>query len=68
MIKSLKLRAAIVCIVVTAAVIYLLPSVVPVSELPDIVRTYLPGGKLPLGLDLQGGTHLVLEVVTDKAV
>lgn len=68
MIKSLRIRAAIVLCVVIAAVVYLLPSVVPVSELPDIVRTYLPGGKIPLGLDLQGGTHLVLEVVTDKAV
>jgi preprotein translocase subunit SecD len=66
MIKSLKLRAAIVMIIVAAAVVYLVPSFVP--DLPAVWKKYLPTGKIPLGLDLQGGTHLVLEVVTDKAV
>jgi len=66
MIKSLRIRTAIVLIVVAAAVVYLAPSVAP--ALPEIWNQYLPVGKIPLGLDLQGGTHLVLEVVSEKAV
>ena len=31
-------------------------------------KTYLPTDKIHLGLDLQGGMHLVLEVETAKAV
>ncbi|MDD5712471.1 MAG: protein translocase subunit SecD, partial [Smithellaceae bacterium] len=66
MLKSLQLRAAIAAVVCIAAVIFLIPSLAP--ELPDFWKQYLPIGKIPLGLDLQGGTHLVLEVDTAKAV
>jgi len=42
-----------------AAVIYLLPSLKP---------ALWPHNQINLGLDLQGGMHLVLEVDTDKAI
>jgi preprotein translocase subunit SecD len=45
--------------VIIASVIYLLPTVNP---------GLWPHKKINLGLDLQGGMHLVLEVETDKAV
>lgn len=64
--KSLILRSCVAAIVFFAAVFYLIPSLAP--ELPDFWKKYLPVEKIPLGLDLQGGTHLVLEVDTDKAV
>ena len=42
-----------------AAVIYVLPTINP---------SFWPHKKINLGLDLQGGMHLALEVDTDKAV
>ncbi|MCL2669439.1 MAG: protein translocase subunit SecD, partial [Syntrophaceae bacterium] len=38
------------------------------SDLPDFWKKYLPTERIHLGLDLQGGMHLVLEVETIKAV
>jgi len=64
--KSLIIRTGLVVIVLIASVIYLIPSVVP--DLPDFWKKYLPTDKIPLGLDLQGGTHLVLEVDTERAL
>jgi preprotein translocase subunit SecD len=49
----------LVLAVILVAVVYLLPSLVPGAW---------PYKKINLGLDLQGGMHLVLEVQTDKAV
>lgn len=46
--------------------IYLTPSLAP--ELPEWWTRYLPSNKIRLGLDLQGGTHLVLTVDVDKAI
>lgn len=43
----------------TAAIVYLLPTIAP---------GMWPHKKINLGLDLQGGMHLVLEVETEKAV
>ncbi len=45
--------------VVVAAIIYILPSFKP---------ALWPHKQIKLGLDLQGGMHLVLEVDTEKAV
>jgi len=49
-----------------AAIVYLAPTFV--SELPQFWKDYLPTRRLALGLDLQGGTHLVLSVDLDKAI
>jgi preprotein translocase subunit SecD len=64
MIKSIPLRAAIAAVVCLAALFFLAPSLTP--NLPDFWKK--TAEKIPLGLDLQGGTHLVLEVDTVKAV
>jgi preprotein translocase subunit SecD len=51
---------------VAAAILLLLPSLnVP---LPDWWKSWLPTPKIQLGLDLQGGTHLLLDVRLDDAV
>jgi preprotein translocase subunit SecD len=49
----------IVLAVVIGALVYILPTIKP---------TWWPHKKINLGLDLQGGMHLVLEVDTEKAV
>lgn len=66
MLKGIKIRAALALVICLVGVFYLIPSLTP--DLPDIWKKYLPTDKIRLGLDLQGGTHLVLEVDTAKAV
>jgi preprotein translocase subunit SecD len=54
---------------VIASIIFFLPSYQPLyKELPRWVRDVLPDKGITLGLDLQGGIHLVLEVEEDRAV
>jgi preprotein translocase subunit SecD len=48
------------------AVLVLLPSIS--GALPDWWTNTIPTPKIQLGLDLQGGTHLLLEVKVDEAV
>ncbi|SFM92997.1 protein translocase subunit SecD [Thermodesulforhabdus norvegica] len=64
--KSLKWRFLLVLVVVLISVVYLIPSISP--SLPSWWKGFLPREKLHLGLDLQGGMHLILEVQTDEAV
>jgi preprotein translocase subunit SecD len=55
--------------VVVASVVFFLPSYPPLyHELPRWLRAALPDKGVTLGLDLQGGIHLVLEVEEDRAV
>ena len=66
MLKGIKIRAAMALTVCLAGLFYLAPSLTP--DLPDFWKKHLPMDKIHLGLDLQGGTHLVLEVDTEKAL
>jgi len=66
MIQSLKIRAAILFIVLLGVVYFLIPTFV--SPIPAPWDKYLPKEKIHLGLDLQGGSHLVLEIDTQKAL
>lgn len=63
--KSLGWRGAIALFVILMALIYLFPSIA--SDLPMWWSNLLPRDKIHLGLDLQGGMHLVLEVKAQKA-
>ncbi len=56
---NLSWRALAVFGVIVVAIIYVLPTIKP---------SFWPHKKINLGLDLQGGMHLALEVDTDKAV
>ncbi|MGE5218394.1 MAG: protein translocase subunit SecD [Chloroflexota bacterium] len=64
--QSVLTRVILFGIATLAAVIYLVPTFV--GPLPEWWTSFLPGDKIHLGLDLQGGSHLVLEVKVDKAV
>lgn len=66
MFKDIKVRVIITVIITVAAFIYLVPTLVP--DLPSSLKPYFPKDKIRLGLDLQGGMHLVLEVDTEKAL
>ncbi len=66
MFKSLKIRISITLIVCLAALYFLIPTFI--ADIPSPWNEYLPKEKIHLGLDLQGGMHLVLEVDTEKAL
>ncbi len=57
--KNLSWRLILILAVVIAAVVYVAPT---------FKESLWPHTKINLGLDLQGGMHLVLEVQTEKAV
>ncbi len=71
--RSVLIRLAIFVVATLAAVVYLVPSFVPKDakgepQLAEWWKRYLPTDRIHLGLDLQGGSHLVLEVKVDKAI
>ncbi|MFP3869768.1 MAG: protein translocase subunit SecD [Syntrophobacteria bacterium] len=64
--KALRWRSLLLVGIMVAAFFYLLPTLS--KELPPWWTKFLPNEKIHLGLDLQGGIHLILEVENDKAV
>jgi preprotein translocase subunit SecD len=64
--KGIGWRISLIGIFVLLSFLYLTPTLV--ATLPSWWKGLLPKDKIHLGLDLQGGTHLVLEVDTQKAV
>ncbi|MGE5311788.1 MAG: protein translocase subunit SecD, partial [Nitrospirota bacterium] len=64
--KDLRWRVLVVVAIVAVALLCLLPTLS--KELPRWWTNVFPSEKIHLGLDLQGGMHLLLEVQTDKAV
>jgi preprotein translocase subunit SecD len=60
-------KAALYGAVTVLAVLYLIPTVVPDDKQPDFIKKHFQK-RIQLGLDLQGGLHLVYEVNVDKAV
>ncbi len=65
MMQSLQWRIALIVAVLAASFFLVYPSIGPV---PQWWAKYLPNNPVRLGLDLQGGLYLVLEVEADKAV
>ena len=66
MLRNLKWRLIIYAAVTLFAVLLFLPTLTP--ELPAWFYKIIPTEKVHLGLDLQGGMHLILEVEAEKAV
>jgi preprotein translocase subunit SecD len=63
--NNIKLRSAIYAILTIVGLVYLVPTFS--TQLPAW-WTFLPKNTVKLGLDLQGGMQLVMEVDTKKAV
>ena len=67
--KKVGGRFALLALVVVLSVVFFLPSYKPLYQaLPDWARKILPDKGITLGLDLQGGIHMVMEVNEDRAV
>ena len=67
MTKSLRLRLLTILAAVLIALLYLTPTLFE-GQLPDWWGKYFPDEKLHIGLDLQGGAHLLLGVEAEKAI
>jgi preprotein translocase subunit SecD len=65
MVKSLYWRTGVAVLVIAWSLFMVYPSIGPV---PAFWAKYFPSSPVRLGLDLQGGLHLMLEVDTEKAV
>ncbi len=64
--KSIQWRLALIALSVVIALFLFLPSTPLSAGLPEWWHQSVP--KISLGLDLRGGSHLVMQVETDKAV
>ncbi|MCI0409226.1 MAG: protein translocase subunit SecD, partial [Acidobacteria bacterium] len=67
--KTIRWKVLFLLLVTAIAGYYIFPTISRYSSLPSLIPPFLPRAeRLNLGLDLQGGMHLVLGVVTEKAV
>ena len=66
--KNILGRFLLIGITVLIAVIFFLPNTPLFKFMPDVWKKNMPSKGIVLGLDLQGGLHLVFEVEGDKAV
>ena len=66
MLRSLKWRFILYAAITLFSILLLLPTLT--SQLPSWFNKVIPTDKIHLGLDLQGGMHLILEVEAEKAV
>src|SRR5512142_2772356 len=64
--KGLTWRVSLILLFIILSFLYLTPTLL--AKLPSWWTGILPKDKIHLGLDLQGGSHLVMEVETQKAV
>jgi preprotein translocase subunit SecD len=66
--RGVKGRFLFIAVTVVVSVVFFLPSTPWFTSLPGWWQRLLPHKGITLGLDLQGGMHLVLEVDVGKAV
>jgi preprotein translocase subunit SecD len=66
--KSIFWRFLFIGLAVVAAFIFFLPNTPLFKNMPEWWQKNMPDKGIVLGLDLQGGLHLVFEVEADKAV
>ncbi|GAB4484704.1 MAG: protein translocase subunit SecD [Thermodesulfovibrionales bacterium] len=66
--KKVFWRFLFIGITVIASIVFFLPNTPLVKSMPEWWQKNMPSKGIVLGLDLQGGLHLVFEVEGDKAV
>jgi preprotein translocase subunit SecD len=62
-----KWKVILILLVSVFGVVYAIPTLLP-RDLTNAVPSWLPHRQVTLGLDLQGGSHLLLEVETDAVI
>ncbi|MBI3809937.1 MAG: protein translocase subunit SecD [Nitrospirae bacterium] len=66
--KPVAGRLILLSVTVVVSLVLFLPSTPLFSSLPEWWKQNLPSKGMTLGLDLQGGIHLVLEVEAERAI
>ena len=66
--KPVAGRLFLLGIAVFVSLVFFLPSTPLFSAMPEWWKQHLPNKGITLGLDLQGGIHLVLEVEAERAI
>src|SRR5512147_1804785 len=66
--KNILWRILFIGFTILVAVVFFLPNTPLFKYMPEWWKKSLPSKGIILGLDLQGGLHLVFEVEGDKAV
>src|SRR5207249_11343994 len=66
--KPVRGRLFLLAMIVFVSLVLFLPSTPLFSKMPAWWKQNLPSKGITLGLDLQGGMHLVLEVEPQRAV
>jgi preprotein translocase subunit SecD len=66
--KNVMWRLLLIGFTVLIAAVFFLPNTPLFKYMPDWWKKSMPSKGIVLGLDLQGGLHLVFEVEGDKAV
>ena len=66
MLKKIRLKFLFLVLLTLVSIMLMLPSVVP--NLPNWYTQYIWKQGFQLGLDLKGGTHLILQVDLDQVV
>ena len=64
--ENLRLRIITLVVLIVGSVFVLIPTFA--STLPQFWQDYLPVRRVNLGLDLQGGTHMILNVGVNEAI
>ncbi|MDA0367210.1 MAG: protein translocase subunit SecD [Proteobacteria bacterium] len=67
MLQFARWKTTLVALVVAAGIIFLLPNFFPRASV-ETWPNWLPNEQINLGLDLQGGSHLLLEVDVDFVI
>ena len=65
--KGVLWKAILIALTVVVSIIFFLPNIPLFQSMPDWWKKSMPNKGIVLGLDLQGGLHLVFEVEGDKA-
>jgi preprotein translocase subunit SecD len=66
--KNILSRFVLIGITVVLAIIFFLPNTPLFRHMPEWWKNTMPDKGITLGLDLQGGVHLVFEVEGDRAI
>ncbi len=66
--KGIIWRLSLIVITVLISIVFFLPNTPLFKYMPEFWQKTMPNRGLVLGLDLQGGLHIVFEVEGDKAV
>jgi len=64
MLRFSRLKSAVIWLVCALGVLFSLPNIIPSGVLPN----WIPQPRFNLGLDLQGGAHLLLRVDTEAMI